>query len=134
MSDNTNTNATATTAAPTVTPVKPETWEQKAWDALQEAEQWVVSDLHEAGYIFANDVWPAIKAAFTIFGSQLFPAIFAAISANITDPALIAPAVGAAIVLTASTQGVVDAKTAVASAQAAVAADPTVQALIANNT
>lgn len=119
--------------APT-TPVQPESWEDKVWGALTEAEQWVVSDLHEAGLVIADDVWPAFKASLAIFGSQLFPVIFSAISANITDPVLIPAAVGSALVLTASTQGVVDAKNAIATAEAAVQNDPAVQALIAGQT
>ena len=118
---------TSTTPA---TPTKPETWEKEVWDKLVEAEQWLVADLNEIGVLFTADVWPAIKAALETFASQLFPVIFSAVSANISDPALIPAAVGTAIVLTASTQGTVDAKNAIAAAEAAVAADPTVQALL----
>jgi hypothetical protein len=114
-------------------PTKPETWEQEAWDKIEEAEQWVISDLHDIGVIFADDVWPAIKAALVLLGTQLGSAVLAAVTANIADPTLIPSAVGAALVTTASVSGVTDAQTALASAQAAVAADPTVQALLPGN-
>ena len=113
-----------------VAPTKPETWAQEAWDALVEAEQWVVSDLHEIGLVFANDVWPVIKSALSLLFSQLGSAALKAIMGSITDPALIPANVGAALLLTASTTGVADAKTALASAEAAVNADPSVQALL----
>lgn len=111
------------------TPVKPESWTQQIWDDLVEAEQWVVHDLHTIGIVFEQDVWPTIKAALGLLVSQLGTAVLGAISASIMDPALIPSAVGSALLLTASTQGVADAKTALASAEAAIAADPTVQAL-----
>jgi hypothetical protein len=111
-------------------PAKPETWTQEAWDLLVEGEQWVVADLHEIGLVFTNDVWPAIKSALGLLFSQLGLATLNAISANITDPALIPSAVGSALLLTASTTGVADAKTALASATAAVEADPKIQALL----
>ena len=122
MTDTTNT---------TTAPAKPETWVQEAWDALQEAEQWVVADLHDMGLVFTNDIWPVLKSMLTLFLSQLGRATFGAISANILDPALIPAAVGSALLLTASTTGVADATEALASAKAAVDADPTVQALLA---
>ena len=114
-----------------VVPAKPETWEQEAWDLLVEAEQWVVADLHDIGIIFTQDIWPSIKAALSLFASQEGTAILGAIVADVTDPALIPAAVGSALLLTASTKGVTDAKQALASATAAVQADPTVQALLA---
>lgn len=118
------------TSTAIVAPAKPEIWEQKAWDDLQEAEQWVVADLHDIGIVFTNDVWPVIKSALGLLVSQLGAATLGAITANITDQALIPSAVGAALLLTASTTGIADAKTALESATAAVAADPTVQALL----
>lgn len=125
MTDTTNASASAA-------PVKPETWEQEVWDKIVSAEQWVISDLHEIGIVFAQDVWPVIKSALGLLASQLGTAVLGAISASITDPALIPSAVGAALLLTASTTGVADAKNALAAAQAAVAADPTVKALTAS--
>lgn len=135
-SDTSNQSGAPTTPVVVVatTPTQPTSWLSEAgtavWNGLTELEQWLVSDLHEAGYIFSHDIWPALKAALAIFGSQVFPAIFGAVTANLADPALVLPAVGAAIVLTSSTVGVIDAKNFIASAEANVAADPTVQALI----
>ena len=120
------TDSSTTTAAP----AKPETWEQKVWDELEAAEQWAVSDLHEIGLIIEQDVWPVVKSALSLLFSQLGAATLKAVMANIADPALIPAAVGSAIVITASTNGVVDANNAIAAAKAAVEADPTVQALL----
>jgi hypothetical protein len=118
------------TASTSTAPVAPETWTQEAFDLLTEAEQWAVADLHDLGLIFSADVWPVVKSALGLLFSQLGAAILSAIKANITDPALIPGAVGAALLLTASTSGVTDAKNALASATTAVEADPTVQALL----
>lgn len=118
------------TATTSTAPAKPETWAQEAWDALVEAEQWVVADLHDLGLIFTNDIWPILKSALGLLFSQLGTATLGAITANITDPALIPAAVGSALLLTASTTGVADATTALASAKAAVDADHAVQALL----
>jgi len=118
------------TTTVTVTPVKPETWEQEVWDKLEAAEQWAVSGLHQLGIIFTNDAWPVLRSTLALLFSQLGVAIFGAISANIADPALIPAAVGTALVLTASTTGAVDAKNALAAAEAAVQNDPTVKALL----
>lgn len=126
---------TDTSAAPAVTetPVKPESWTDQAWDLLQEAEQWLVNDLHELGYIFSHDIWPILKVTFQLFFSQEFAAIFAAVSANFADPALMGAAVGSAVLLTATTAGVADATNALQSAITAVKADPSVQAFVAGN-
>ena len=42
------------TSTTSTAPAKPETWAQEAWDALVEAEQWVVADLHDIGLIFSQ--------------------------------------------------------------------------------
>ena len=109
---------------------KPETREQESWDLLESGEQKVVSSLHEIGLVFGNDVWPVVKASLGVLFSQLCTAVLGAITATIADPALLPSAVGSALLLTASTTGVADAKTALASAEVAIDADPTVQALL----
>lgn len=111
-------------------PTAPESWSQEAWGLLQEGEQWVVADLHDLGLIFTADIWPVIKSTLTLLFSQLGSAVLKAVTTNILDPALIPAAVGSALLLTASTTGVADATAALASAKAAVDADPTVQALL----
>ena len=111
-------------------PAAPESWSQEAWGLLQEGEQWVVADLHDLGLIFTADIWPVIKSTLTLLFSQLGSAVLKAVTTNILDPALIPAAVGSALLLTASTTGVADATAALASAKAAVDADPTVQALL----
>ena len=118
------------TASTSTAPVAPETWTQEAFDLLTEAEQRAVADLHGLGLIFSADVWPVVKSALGLLFSQLGTATLSAITTNITDPVLIPAAVGAALLLTASTSGVTDAKNALASATVAVQADPTVQALL----
>lgn len=122
---------TDTTTA-TTAPAMPETWTQEAWALLQEGEQWVVADLHDLGMVFTQDVWPVIKATFVLLFSQLGSAVLKAITTNILDPALIPAAVGSALLITASTTGVADIESALATAKAAVEADPKVQALLAN--
>lgn len=113
------------------TPTAPESWSQEAWGLLQEGEQWVVADLHDLGLIFSSDLWPVIKATLGLLFSQLGSAVLKAVTTNILDPTLIPAAVGSALLLTASTTGVADAQAALASAKAAIDADPAVQALLA---
>lgn len=124
------TEGTTTTTPDPATPVKPETWLQEAWDLLNEAEKWLVNDLHEAGYIFSHDIWPILQTTFKLFFSQMFSAVFTAISANIADPALLGAAVGSALLLTATTAGIKDAKNALESSITAIKADPAVQTLL----
>lgn len=113
-------------------PTKPESWADEIWNDLVEAEQWLVADLHELGYIFTHDIWPAFKAALGLLFSQLGSAALGAILANIADPALIPAAVGSALLLTTTTTGVADGQQALASAKAAMDADPAVKSLLAN--
>ena len=136
MSDTSNAADTTTdTATPTTAPVvaasvKPETWEQEAWDVLEGWEQDVVADLHAAGQVFTADVWPAIKTAIVTLLTQEGKAICSAVVGSITDPSALPEVVGAAIVVTATKDAPADALNAVSAAQNAVAADPAAQAIL----
>jgi len=128
MTDTSNAETPAVLAP--AAPVKPETWEQQIWDDLGRVEQWAVADLHAIGLVFSHDIWPVIKSALGLLFSQLGTATLGAIMATIADPALWPAAVGSALLQTASTTGVTDAKTALANAETAVQNDPAVQALL----
>ncbi len=122
---------TDTTLTPAVPAAAAETWGQEEWALLEGWEQDAIGALHEAGMIFRADVWPAVKAGLGLFLSQLGKAIFGAIAASLANPEALPAAVGAAIVLTATTQGGADALNAISNAQSAVANDANAQAAIA---